>query len=112
MTLHGVLNQRCASEASLANRDKTRVIDLKQPGEKLNFLGYLFRYERDRKGRQQRYLNVTISEKALKREWQKLYEMISKERCFGPLPKLIDHARVLRDACRVRANLRARKYSL
>ena len=27
------------------NRNKTRVIDLKQQGEKLNFLGYMFRYE-------------------------------------------------------------------
>jgi RNA-directed DNA polymerase len=71
------------------NRNKTRVIDLKQQGEKLNFLGYMFRYERDRKGRQQRYLNVTISEKALKRERQKLRERISKERCFVPLPQLI-----------------------
>lgn len=72
------------------NRDKTRVINLKQPGEKLNFLGYRFGYERDLKGRPQCYLNVTISEKALKQERQKLREMISKERCFVPLPRLID----------------------
>ena len=71
------------------NRDKTRVINLKRQGEELNFLGYRFRYEKDRKGRQQRYLNVTISEKALKRERQKLRERISKERCFVPLPQLI-----------------------
>lgn len=71
------------------NRDKTRVINLKQPGEKLYFLGYRFRYEKDRKGRQYHYLNVTISEKALKRERQKLRERISKERCFVPLPQLI-----------------------
>jgi RNA-directed DNA polymerase len=72
------------------NWTKTRVIDLRQQGEKLNFLGYMFRYERDRKGRQQRYLNVTISEKAMKRERQKLYEMISSEVCFKPLPQLIE----------------------
>jgi RNA-directed DNA polymerase len=35
------------------NRDKTRVIDLKQQGEKLDFLGYTFRYDRDLKGRPQ-----------------------------------------------------------
>ena len=34
------------------NRDKTRVINLKRQGEKLNFLGYMFRYEKDRRGRQ------------------------------------------------------------
>lgn len=72
------------------NRDKTRVINLKQQGEKLNFLGYRFGYEQDLKGRPQCYLNVTISEKALKRERQKLREMISKERCFVPLPQLIE----------------------
>jgi RNA-directed DNA polymerase len=72
------------------NRDKTRVIDLKREGERLDFLGYTLRYDRDRKGRQQRYLNVTISEKALRRERQRLREMISKERCFMPLPQLIE----------------------
>jgi RNA-directed DNA polymerase len=72
------------------NRDKTRVMDLRQPGEKLDFLGYTFRYDRDLKGRRQSYLNVTISEKALKRERQKLREMICKERCFVPLPQLLE----------------------
>ena len=33
-------------------------------------------------GGEHRYLNVTISEKALKRERQRLRERISKERCF------------------------------
>lgn len=70
------------------NRDKTRVIDLRQPGEKLDFLGYMFRCDRDLMGKQQRYLNVTISEKALKRERRKLYKMISSEVCFKPLPQL------------------------
>lgn len=71
------------------NRDKTRMIDLRQKGAKLNFLGYMFRYERDRKGRQHCYLNVTISEKALKRERQKLHERLSRRVCFKPLPQLI-----------------------
>jgi RNA-directed DNA polymerase len=72
------------------NRDKTRVMELRQPGEKLDFLGYTFRYDRDLKGRRQSYLNVTISKKALRAERQKLGEMISKERCFVPLPQLIE----------------------
>jgi RNA-directed DNA polymerase len=72
------------------NRDKTRVIDVRQRGEKLDFLGYTFRYDRDLKGRRQSYLNVTVSEKALKRERQKLRELISKERCFVPLPQMIE----------------------
>jgi RNA-directed DNA polymerase len=72
------------------SRDKTRVIDLKQQGKRLNFLGYMFRYDRDLKGNNHRYLNVTISEKALKRERQKLRELINSKRCFVPLPKLIE----------------------
>jgi RNA-directed DNA polymerase len=72
------------------NRAKTRVIDLRQEGEKLDFLGYTFRYDRDLKGRRQKYLNVMISKKALKHERQKLREMITSERCFVPLPKLIE----------------------
>jgi RNA-directed DNA polymerase len=72
------------------NRDKTRVVNLKQEGEKLDFLGYTFRYDHDLKGRRQKYLNVTISKKALQRERQTLKEMTSKERCFVPVPNLIE----------------------
>jgi RNA-directed DNA polymerase len=52
--------------------------------------GHLFRYDRDRKGRGRRYLNVTISEKALKRERQRLRELINSRVCFKPLPELIE----------------------
>jgi RNA-directed DNA polymerase len=72
------------------NRDKTRVLDLRRAGEKLDFLGYTFRYDRDLKGRRQSYLNVTIAKKALRAERQKLREMTSKERCYVPLPQLIE----------------------
>jgi RNA-directed DNA polymerase len=71
------------------NRDKTRVINLREPGEKLNFLGYMFRYDRDLTGRGQSYLNMTISEKALRRERQRLRERINAKVCFKPLPQLI-----------------------
>ena len=72
------------------NRAKTRVIELGRTGQRLNFLGYLFRYDRDRRGKGHRYLNVTISEKALKRERQRLRERINSQVCFKPLPKLIE----------------------
>ena len=42
------------------NRDKTRVIELSKPGAKLNFLGYQFRYDRDRQGNGHKFLNVTV----------------------------------------------------
>jgi hypothetical protein len=37
-------------------------------GTSVDFLGYTFRYDRDRFGRSRRYLNVIPSKKALKQE--------------------------------------------
>lgn len=72
------------------NRDKTRVVNLRRVGESLDFLGYTFRYDRDRYGRAHRYLNVMPSKKALAREREKLREMTSARVCFKPIPTLID----------------------
>ena len=71
------------------NREKTRVIELKETGASLDFLGYTFRYERDRHGGAHRYLNVSASKQSLLRERGKLREQISSQRCFVPLPRLI-----------------------
>ncbi len=49
------------------NRDKTRVVRLSEPQASLDFLGFTLRYDRDRKGRSHRYLNVFPSKKALAR---------------------------------------------
>ena len=40
------------------NRDKTHIITLKKEGASLDFLGYTFRYERDKFGRNKRFLNM------------------------------------------------------
>jgi RNA-directed DNA polymerase len=71
------------------NRDKTRVLRLSKPGESLDFLGYTFRYDRDRHGRPHRYLNVIPSKKALERERQKLREMTGPRMCFKPIRVMI-----------------------
>jgi RNA-directed DNA polymerase len=71
------------------NREKTRVVDLKEEGASLNFLGYTFRYDRDRKGRQRKYLNVFPSKKAVQREREKLHKMTDSHQCFKPIPVLI-----------------------
>jgi RNA-directed DNA polymerase len=84
--LEEVLEQRMGLTI---NREKTRVVDLKELGASVDFLGYTFRYDRDLKGRDQRYLNVTPSKKALARERQKLREMTSSRQCFTPIPALI-----------------------
>jgi RNA-directed DNA polymerase len=71
------------------NRDKTRTAKLNQPGERLDFLGYTFRYDRDLRGRNHRYLNLFPSDKSMQRERDKLREMTGPNRCFIPIPELI-----------------------
>ncbi|MDQ2901067.1 MAG: group II intron reverse transcriptase/maturase [Acidobacteriota bacterium] len=71
------------------NRDKTRVVDLKEKRASLDFPGYTFRYDRDLKGRATRYLNVFPSEKALRKEREKLHAMTNSHQCFKPIPVLI-----------------------
>ena len=71
------------------NREKTRIVRLKQVSASLDFLGYTFRYDRDRQGRSHRYLNVVPSKKALQKERATLRAMTSSRFCFKPLPTLI-----------------------
>jgi RNA-directed DNA polymerase len=71
------------------NREKTRVLDLRQPGQSLNFLGYTFRNDRDQYGRPQRYWNLEPSRKAMDREREALRQKISPHQSHTPLPELI-----------------------
>ena len=71
------------------NREKTRVVNLREEGTSLDFLGYTFRYQRDRYGRDHRYLELAPSKKALKREREKLRAMTGPEQCYKPIPDLI-----------------------
>jgi RNA-directed DNA polymerase len=72
------------------NREKTRVVNLKEEGASLDFLGFTFRYLDDLKGRGWQYLNVSPSAKALKKEREKLHEMTSHRQCHKPIPELIE----------------------
>jgi len=71
------------------NREKTRVVDLKQVGTSVDFLGYTFRNDRDRLGGHRRYLNVVPSKKAVVRERAALRAMTSSRFGFKPIPDLI-----------------------
>jgi len=71
------------------NRDKTKVVDLRQPGASLDFLGFTFRYDRDLKGRGFCYLNVIPSAKALQAQREALRAMISTRQSCEPVPHLI-----------------------
>ena len=72
------------------NREKTRVIDLRQTGQGLDFLGYTFRYDRDQYGRgTRRYLNLQPSRKAMAREREALRQLVNPQQSHTPLPELI-----------------------
>jgi RNA-directed DNA polymerase len=70
------------------NRDKTKVVNLRQPGASVDFLGYTFRYDRGFKSRG-RYLNVTPSRKALKVRREAIRRTINRKRGFVPVTELI-----------------------
>jgi RNA-directed DNA polymerase len=72
------------------NREKTRIVNLREEGASLDFLGYTFRYDLDLQGQSHRYLNMFASQKALSRERAKLREMTSPKMCFKPIPALIE----------------------
>lgn len=71
------------------NRTKTKIVNLREPGASMDFLGYTFRYDRDLKGRPHRYLNITPSRKALHARRESLRETISRKHSFVPVTDLI-----------------------
>lgn len=72
------------------NRDKTRTLALNAKRASLDFLGFTFRWDRDKFfGTNQRYLNVFPSKKAQIREREKLHAMTSATMRWKSVPKLI-----------------------
>jgi RNA-directed DNA polymerase len=71
------------------NREKTRVVQLREPGARLDFLGYSFRYDADLKGGAGRYLNLFPSKKALAKEREQLRRLTSVQWCYQPIPDMV-----------------------
>lgn len=71
------------------NREKTRVVNLKEQGASLNFLGYELRFYRDKFGREKTYLNMQPSKESLEREKDQLREMTSPRNCYKPIHVMI-----------------------
>jgi RNA-directed DNA polymerase len=71
------------------NLSKTRVVNLAQTKASLDFLGFTFRYDRDRHGRAHRYLNVIPSKKALARARAQVRHLTGSSQCSTPVPALI-----------------------
>lgn len=72
------------------NREKTKVVDLREEQAKVNFLGYTFQLAQDLMGRAKRYLNMVPSDKAMNKERESLHELTNSHQCFKPVPELID----------------------
>jgi RNA-directed DNA polymerase len=73
----------------MLNRDKTKILDLKHVGERLDFLGYSFRYDRDLRNPEKRYWNAFPSAKALAKEREKLRQLTNYQWCFQPIDEKI-----------------------
>jgi len=72
------------------NRDKSRTVRMHEPGVGLNFLGYTFRYDRDRYGRYGQYLNLVPSGKSLQQVRDSLKSMTDASQCFTPVRQMIE----------------------
>lgn len=89
--LAGFIEEKIESWLGLElNRTKTKVVNLRDPGASVDFLGYTFRYDRDLMGRGHRYLNVTPSKKALKQHRQSLRTVVSRRQSCVPITQLIE----------------------
>ena len=71
------------------NREKTRVVKLRESGASLDFLGYTFRWDRNLYTATGRYWNLEPSRKALAREREAVRELVSTHRNQTPIPELI-----------------------
>lgn len=60
------------------NREKTKVVKLKEDMASLNFLGYTYRFDRDLKGRKSKYLNLFPAKKSTEKMKGKIKEITSK----------------------------------
>jgi RNA-directed DNA polymerase len=66
------------------NREKTKILDAKQAGTSLDFLGYSFRYDNSLFGGKRRYWNRIPSKKSMNKARQRIHELT--ERRWGCLP--------------------------
>ncbi|MGB4951053.1 MAG: group II intron reverse transcriptase/maturase [Rhizobiaceae bacterium] len=71
------------------NRQKTRIVRLGKGGDALDFLGFRFRYEPSRFRGPKRFLAMSPSPSACARERDKIRNMLSRQRCYVPVPLLI-----------------------
>jgi len=71
------------------SQEKTKIINLRQRSETLDFLGFSFRFDRDLKGRPVKYLNVFPSKKTMAKLRVKLREKTATRICFMPVEDVV-----------------------
>ncbi len=71
------------------NSEKTRVVNVLEPGQTLDFLGYSFRYDQDLYSRERKYWRQYPSEKSMARERGKLRGMTNARQSHSRLDELI-----------------------
>jgi RNA-directed DNA polymerase len=69
------------------NREKTKVVKLKQQGETLDFLGFTMRYDKDLFGGDGKYLNTFPGKKAVAKSCEILQAADTNTRCSTLLPR-------------------------
>jgi RNA-directed DNA polymerase len=70
------------------NKEKTKMVDVDEPGVSLNFLGISFRKDWDLKGQPHKYLNIFPSEKAEKAIREKIKKKMSQN-CNATLKDVV-----------------------
>jgi len=86
--IHAFVDETLGGLELILNRDKTATVNLRQAGSSFDFLGFTFRFDRSLKG-PGRYLNVTPSEKSLKRARSRIKAMTERW-ITVPLVEVID----------------------
>jgi RNA-directed DNA polymerase len=72
------------------NREKTSICNLRKDGDRLDFLGYTFRYKRSMYDSGQPYLSVEPSKKACFRQRESVRELVNAQRTYVPIAELIN----------------------
>jgi RNA-directed DNA polymerase len=71
------------------NREKTKIVDLANPGSEINFLGYTLK-KVNLQGRQKvKICLITPSDKSLKKAFEEIRDRTSPENGFKPIPTVI-----------------------
>ena len=71
------------------NKEKTRVIEASNPGERLRFLGYQFQYCRSQFKGLWKYWNLTPSKETLAKQRDKIRQLTGPKTCMVPAEELI-----------------------